>query len=200
MDTVSPFLRKLLALTILACLVYAAWSLGVRPLSEAVADYEQDTERNAEFLGRYLGFAAARPDFDAELARLRKVESTQGGFLKADNPSLAAAALQDRLKRVITKSGGILKSVQVLAPETDGNTRKISVDVMITAEIAPLKDILYDLETGIPYLFVDEIDLRRTAARIFAAARGRGAADAAPVEDPLQVRFKVTGFMRGANP
>jgi general secretion pathway protein M len=127
---------------------------------------------------------------------LRKLEASQGGFLKADNPALAAAALQDRLKRLIARTGGTLKSVQVLAPEADGGYRRVSMDVMVTAEIGPLKDMLYDLETGVPYLFVDELDIRRLAVRVFTA---RGKADAAPAEEQVQVRFKLSGFMRGGS-
>ncbi len=192
MTNVSPLLRRLLAVTLLVAMAWLAWSGVVAPLREDFASHAVAVERDAEFLVRYRAHAATRPELDGELARLRAIETARGGFLKADNPALAAAALQDRLKLAITKAGGTLKSVQVLAPEADGNYRRVAVDVMVSAGIGALEDLLYDLETGVPYLFVDELEVRRTGARIPA-----GKADAG--EDPVQARFMVSGFMRGGD-
>lgn len=201
LDGVSPLLRKLLALTILVFGAYAVWTGIARPVMSDLETYTQDTKRDRVFLSRYLGHAAAKPALEETLAELGKSSSAPRGYLKTQNPALAAAVIQDRLKRIIARSRGVLKSAQVLAPKDEGIARKIAVDAMIEADINHLKNILYDIETNTPYLFVDEFQIRKHVAR---GSRARPRTGVSRLQTPtgglLQVRLRVSGFIQGGEP
>jgi hypothetical protein len=62
MTAVSPLLRKLLALTLLAALLYVGWTGLLVPLQADLEDHQAAVERDAEFLARYQAHAAVRAD------------------------------------------------------------------------------------------------------------------------------------------
>jgi len=199
MSDISPLLRKFLALTILIFVAYLIWTGVAQSVLKEFAAYEQHANRDREFLSRYMARASTKPALAAELERLSKLRTTSKGFLPTGNPALAAATLQDRLKRIVANSRSGLKSVQVLPTDADGDKRQIRVDVMINTEISRLKDILYQIETGAPYLFVDEINIRQGMGGPHSSIRQASRVDLPPIETPLQVRLRVSGFMREEN-
>ncbi len=192
---ISPFLRKLLALTLLVAVLFLAWTEGVGTVIDRLQIYETGMERDSELLARYNSHADTRPKLEAQLKKLHALESSQGGFMRSESPALAAASMQDRVKRVVTKSGGTLTSVQVLPVEDDNGYKKIAVNVVVAADVQALRDVLFDLETGMPYLFVEDIDLRRSTVATRFRVRGSRAPEG-PTVDQLQVRLKIAGFMR----
>jgi general secretion pathway protein M len=76
-------------------------------------------------------------------------------FLDGPSVTVAGAALLQRVAGAITKVGGTIQSSQVeVAGAEDG-----MVKLQVSCEIAQpdLQRLLYDLEAGMPFLFVDEL-------------------------------------------
>jgi general secretion pathway protein M len=81
-------------------------------------------------------------------------------FLDARTITIAGAALEQRVGAAVAKAGGALISSQV---ELDGPEAKNGfVTLTAAVEVAQpaLQTILYDIEAGMPYLFVDKLSIQ----------------------------------------
>ncbi len=100
--------------------------------------------------------------------------------------TLAGAALQQRIERAVAKAGGALLSSQV---ELDGPKAGDGV-LRLTANLeigqSALQPLLYDLEAGMPYLFVDSLDAQ--APQAFGEAESAG----------MRITIAVSGEWRPA--
>ena len=78
-------------------------------------------------------------------------------FLGGETITVAGATLLQRVAGAITRFGGSIQSSQVdlQGPQTKGDF----VTLVVSCEIdqANLQKLLYDLEAGMPYLFVDQL-------------------------------------------
>lgn len=81
-------------------------------------------------------------------------------FLDGRTITVAGAALQQRIEAVVTKAGGTLMSSQV---ELDGpDAKKGFVGLTASMEVGQpaVQTILYDIEAGMPYLFMDKLSIQ----------------------------------------
>jgi general secretion pathway protein M len=81
-------------------------------------------------------------------------------FLDGRTITIAGAAMEQRVGGAVAKAGGALVSSQV---ELDGPEAKNGfVTLITTAEVAQpaMQTILYDIEAGMPYLFVDKLSIQ----------------------------------------
>jgi general secretion pathway protein M len=85
-------------------------------------------------------------------------------FLEGKTATLAGAALLQRLTGMISGAGGTIISSQI---ERQGALSKDSyVTAMATCELeqAALQKVLYDIEAGMPFLFVDRLIVQAQTA------------------------------------
>jgi general secretion pathway protein M len=108
-------------------------------------------------------------------------------FLDGPSVTVAGAALLQRVSAAISNAGGTIQSSQV---EVAGNPAG-TVRLVMSAELDlnGLQRLLYDLEAGMPFLFVEQLDVQapQTAG---AAAAGSGR---------MHVQLAVAGQWRGAS-
>ena len=100
----------------------------------------------------------SRPRLPASIASDAGVSGSP--FLDARTITIAGAALEQRIGAAVTKASGALISSQV---ELDGPEAKNGfVTLTATVEVAQpaLQTILYDIEAGMPYLFVDKLSIQ----------------------------------------
>jgi general secretion pathway protein M len=84
-------------------------------------------------------------------------------FFEAKTITLAGAALQQRLEAAVASAKGRLVSTKVeVAPR--GDERQVSLAAELTIAEPDMQALLYDLETGRPYLFVDSFEARAPEA------------------------------------
>lgn len=187
---ISPGLQRALALAILAALVAAAIGLVVVPVLAAYSDARASIERQHDIL-EHARAAGLDPDaLRAELARLKQRPRSPVGLIESANESLAAAALQERLKSTIAAAHGELRSTQTLPSHLEGQYRRVAVRGQTTVKLAGLQRVLYDLESATPLLFLDNVEVRTVPDQ---SARG------GVVENPnLDVRFDLYGYMRAS--
>jgi general secretion pathway protein M len=106
-------------------------------------------------------------------------------FLDGSSVTVAGAALLQRVAGAITKVGGTIQSSQVeVAGAEDG-----MVKLQVSCEVAQpdLQRLLYDLEAGMPFLFVDELTAEMPQAVDAAGGTGR-----------MLVQLAVSGQWQGA--
>jgi general secretion pathway protein M len=188
---ISPPIRKVLAVVLLVAAVFAAWELVVRPIAAEFAEHEEAVEQNEQLLARFARVAASRGALEKERDRLRGEINGRSGLLAGNNPALVGAGLQDQIKGIVSNHGGRLQSAQILQATSQKEFTRVSVRVVMTSEVPSLQKILYDIETATPYLFVDDVDVRKRVVR-----RPRQQGRSPEVEEQLTVRLTVFGYVR----
>ena len=107
-------------------------------------------------------------------------------FLDGPSVTVAGAALLQRVSTAVGNVGGTIQSSQV---EVSGNPAG-AVRLVMSAEVDlnGLQRLLYDLEAGMPFLFVEQLDVQAPqTASTAAAGIGR-----------MHVQLAVAGQWRGA--
>ena len=187
--TLPAWISKLAAVALLAGLLAACYLFVVAPLNGA---YQETNQAIVDGRDQILGFqkvAASRSAFQSQLEQLKKRQSSTGYYLAGGTNALAGAALQELVSDAIEKSGGTLRSVQILPGESEGDFQKVAVRVQFITTTSVLFKILYGLESGQTYLFIDNLDVRAQRSR-------RRRNQETPQEPQLQVRFDLTGYQR----
>lgn len=184
----SPALRRLLALAVLASLLI----FGASAVAWVIGEYD-DTQAAAQQLQaaieRRQKVEAKLAELQAELAGLKQHQTSAVGFMQSSTESLAAAELQSRIKSVVEGAHGELRSTQILPGREEGGFRRVAIRGQIVADIAALQRILYQLESSAPFVFLDNVEIR---ARATSRAKAQG-------ENPaLDVRFDLYGYLRRA--
>jgi general secretion pathway protein M len=87
-----------------------------------------------------------------------EVSQTSGSsFLEGPTLTVAGAALQQRVVGAISRVGGSISSSQVDLLGVRSRDGFISVATNCEVDQTSLQKLLYDLEAGTPYLFVDQL-------------------------------------------
>lgn len=179
---------RLAAAGLLALLVAAIWFMGVRPLIDHVESLDDSIERTATLLARTRAIARQRGETQRDLDQVRADPRISAVVMKAPTLQLAAAELQERIKRWVETAGGGLRSAQVLPARDEGGFRRVVLRVTLDIDVEGLQRTFHAIETAAPYLILDNVEIRGRQLRV--AAAGRRAPD-------LSVAFDVVGFMPG---
>jgi general secretion pathway protein M len=196
LETTSPAVSQPLQRLLAVGLLIAALSLIVLgivlPTMSRYAALESGIADNELALRRFEEVTKRLPRLEAERKTLQQALAAQDGFLKAPNDSLAAAELQARIKSAVEKSGGELKSIQTLPARDEKGFRRITARVEVMGNDSTLMRIWYDMESGVPFLFIDNFDIEaRSVVR-----RDR----TQPPLIALDVRFELAAYARGNAP
>jgi general secretion pathway protein M len=105
-------------------------------------------------------------------------------FLEGQTVTVAGAALLQRVAGAVTRVGGSVLSSQVELQGTQAKDGYVSLIASCEIEQAALQQLLYDVEAGMPYLFVDQLVAQAPAA---AGEGGR-----------MRVLLAVSGLWPGA--
>ena len=109
----------------------------------------------------------------------------------ASSETVAASILQRYLLDRLESAGGILQSVQA-EPKRETMSpglQRLSAQLVCEVSIAALQRLLFDLETGLPFVFVDSL-----AVQPAAAVPGN-----ARVGDKLHVTLIVTSYWKAGS-
>lgn len=181
-------LGRVVALALLAAVGAAAYGFVAGPLAARYQHDRQSSAQSSELLVKYRRIGAAADGLRAELAELRRRQAAQGGYLEGASSALAAAGLQNHVKAIVRSTGGELRSTQILPIQDEGEFVRIAIRVQMPVRIEPLQQILYNLERGKPFVFIDNIDIRRRKTR------RRKIEPETDIE--LDVRFDAYGYLR----
>jgi general secretion pathway protein M len=82
---------------------------------------------------------------------------TGSPFLEGQTVTVAGAALLQRVATAVTKLGGNVLSSQVELEGSEAKNGYIGLIASCEIEQPALQQLLYDLEAGMPFLFVDQL-------------------------------------------
>jgi len=148
-------LAALAYVVVVAGLCGAAFSLasGLADRSSAVTSAE---ERLAELAAR----ARPGPTPPASSDAL----SAGSPFLEGQAITIAGAALQQRVDAAVAKAGGVVVSSQIALDGPDAKDGFVNLSENVEIAQPALQSLLYDLEAGMPYLYVDTLGVQSPEA------------------------------------
>ncbi len=185
MRSLSKKQSRMLAIGVLIlCLVIFGLLLFI-PARMLHRHYDQALENQTDFLGRYQRIAATRPEIQAALDQVKKLDGRKH-FLKNTGVALAASEIQETAKSLIEANGGRLNSMQVAPHKEESGYRRVTVNIQMFSSMPALRKILYTLETMQPYLLVDNMVVRTQANAYFKGVPG--------VEPEMSVQFDLSGY------
>jgi general secretion pathway protein M len=106
-------------------------------------------------------------------------------FLEGATVTIAGAALLQRVTAAVTRLGGNVLSSQIDLQGTQSAAGFLSIIASCEIEQGGLQQLLYDIEAGQPFLFIDQLSVQVPAS---AAPTGEGR---------LRVMLSVSGQWRG---
>lgn len=188
MERLSKIQRRALALI----LVVAAGAILVRavvvPLARTWMENRDTIAQMEDSIVRYARLSKRIDTLRSTVGSLEQSDVLEAFLLPQESTPLAAAALQERVKSVVTASGGTLTSTQVLPAASEQGFRRVVVNVRMAGSIEALQRVLHALESDLPYLLADDVIILARGAQ----KRRRAST---PV-DLLDVRFNLYGYMR----
>ncbi len=182
------WLQRLSALALLGLVLAAVYLFGVNPMIAAYREVDAGTRNTEALLVRFQNIAASREGLQAQLKELERRQASSGFYLTGATDTLAGAQMQEMVSALVEKNGAQLRSVQILPAQNDGGFPRVTVRVQFITTTASFAKILYNLEAGRTFLFVDNLDVRNQRRR-------RRKTDE-PSEPQLQVRFDLSGYQR----
>lgn len=184
-ESLSSTQRRLLALAILAVVLVVIYAATVVPLRALNRHHLETIERLETRLAILQRSVATDASLRARHAQLQKAMAANRQYLKSETDALAAADLQGIVKRIATRNATELLSTQILPATEESGFTRVALKVRMRGLLDNLVKAFHGLETGQPYLFLDNVGIRKLTIRRFQNAAG----------DQLDVDFELIGYM-----
>jgi general secretion pathway protein M len=81
-------------------------------------------------------------------------------FLDGQTITIAGAALQQRIEAAVAKADGLLTSSQLELDGPDAKNGFVNLSASMEVSQPAVQTILYDIEAGMPYLFVEKLSIQ----------------------------------------
>ena len=157
--------RRLLALAILLLALALVFSITVLPVLLANQHY-RDTIAGLEGRLQQLQRAAAIGDaLQPQYEQLKRWKTSDAQYLKSNSAALAAAELQRLVKRIIVSKNAEVVSTQILTTRQEEGFDRVALKVRIRGELENIIQAFYVIETGEPFVFMDNVSVRASRGR-----------------------------------
>ena len=186
--SLSPAMRRALALAILLSLVAFVWSLAIRPLIALSADRRADIAELSDRLARLQLVIAHRPELQRQLSERDGQLAAAGGLWRDASATAIGAAVQDRLRKAVGDDGGRVESSSEAHETSEHGFRRITVHFNIEGTLDTMTRTLAAIEAARPALFAD---------RLTVAAPESPAANGPPM---LHFEIDVGSYVAGPRP
>lgn len=186
--SLPQWVSRLAALALLLGFLAGLHLYVVGPVLAAYQNIDEALDETSALLQRYEGVARTGEIYRARLDELSTRHSGTGIYLSGATDALAAAELQARIRTAVDLHNGELRSIQDLPGRSDGGFRRVTVRAQFNANLFSFHSTLYSLESEMPLIFVDNLDIRNRRAK------GRSALEDS---DPLlTVRLDLSGYLK----
>lgn len=183
-----------LALGLLLLVVVVVYFVGVHWWFVAPQiDVGKQMDDLREQQQRFAAIVSEKPDIQKRIDAVRKYEKGNQAFMQQNDPAAASASLIQRVTDVIKKRDpdGARCSAQQSTPlrrqGKDEPYQSVSVRIRMTCDMETATGVLYDLEKGKPFLFVDELMMYRRAS--FYRNKSKQSSK-------MEIQFTLTGYLR----
>ncbi|HSX61136.1 MAG TPA: type II secretion system protein GspM [Tahibacter sp.] len=144
---------------------------------------------------RFQETSKQRAEIEKRLTDVRNFEQSNQAFLSQADAAGAASDLIQRMKQAVTEHGGDQNRCQVLTHQQLSGGKpelyeKVTIQVRMRCDLEPLSSIIYQLESGKPYLFVEQLMIYKQNYGYVAPGQKQ------PQQSALDIRFNLSGYMR----
>jgi general secretion pathway protein M len=188
LNDISP--QRWLALGLFVTVMLLVVFIAIVPLVSTGMDYYEQKQELIFRLQRATKVVARKDSVAAENERIKQKYQGQNYFSTRDTVALASADLQKLIKTSISEAGGQLTSTQVLPSSSKDSFSRVTVKVRMTGDIEVLRTVLHQIESSVPMMIVDQLDIRPVRGK-----RNRRTRKIEP-SNKLNINFQVAGFMR----
>lgn len=172
----SPLIAATAYIGLLVLLLFAV----VTSISDVI-DQRGEVAASATMLQQLEGSKAARPNAAGDVTM-----PSGSAYLEGATVTVAGATLLQRVASAVAKFGGNVLSTQLDVQSTTSKPGFLSMIASCEIEQPQLQQLLYDLEAGMPFLFIDQLVVQTPTT-------GSGAQGG-----KLRVLLGVSGQWRGA--
>ena len=150
----SPGARRVTAAIVCCLAVIALLAIATGSALDLIGRFDAVDAAQAR-LAALDGRAAAAPT---------GATTKESPFLEGQSVTIAGAALQQRVGAAVANAGGALLSSQLdlEGPQAKDGFVELTVDVEIAQPA--LQALLYDIEAGMPYLFIEKLAIQAPQA------------------------------------
>ena len=144
-------------------------------------------------LARFESVAAQHDPMEQRLRSIRESREDADLFLSEADFNEAAAAMSDRLGQMVRTQADDdcqIVSRQPVRPRVQERYERVTVNVRMRCQPGDLLQILHRLESEIPMVMVDDLNIIRPRAR----RRVQG--NVVNVAQALDVRFNMSGYLK----
>jgi general secretion pathway protein M len=195
-DSLTQKQRQLLALAILALVVVLIFTLTVAPLW-AINRHYMDTIDGLDHRLQILQRTASEGSgLRTQHEQLKRALASNRHYLKSTSEALAAANLQGVVKRISGSQGMEVLSTQILPASEEEDFIRVTLKVRMRGALENAVKAFHALETGQPYLFLDNVSIRGHARRIGSYRKGKVNYSKGNVGQMLNVDFDLIGYMQ----
>jgi general secretion pathway protein M len=120
-----------------------------------IIDRQHALAQTSELLAQLQGRAAR-----GRSTSLQTVEHPGTPLLEGSTVTVAGATLLQRVAAAVANVGGTIQSSQVDVSGIEAKDGLVSLVVSCEMEQLALQKLLYDIEAGMPFLFVDQLDVQ----------------------------------------
>jgi general secretion pathway protein M len=109
--------------------------------------------------------------------------------IAAPTETIAASELQKAVLALLERAGGVVHTIQAEATGdvTADGLRRLNTQITFDGSMDALQKVLFDLETAIPFIFVDSVLVQPTAT----------AAPGAKIGETLRVTLVASSYWKG---
>ncbi len=158
--------QRWLALGLLLAIILIIGSAIFMPWYSAVSAMQEDTESLIFRIKRYERIIASRDQVMRGVEQARNDVNSRGYFYEQKTASLAAAALQEHIKKIINHAGGDLSSIQVLPQKTERELVRITVKIRLSGSMQMLRRLLFEIDTDKPLMHINSITIIPSVRRL----------------------------------
>lgn len=162
----------------LLLLCVLATAVAVQSRTEAVQALAERRDQLASLQARVGSIAKQRRQMQA-------MSAPAPAFLDGATSGLATAQFQAYLSQLIADQRAVLVSSGIQSADRDDKSDAIRLQVALTATLPALQTLLYRIESGTPYVFVDSLVMQMG-----------GSTERAVADPSLKVTLTVRAFWR----
>ena len=184
---------KTTALLLLAIAVILVYLLFFHWFVLRHKDYASEINDLRDQLSRFETVALQREALQTRLSTIRNSQEDAGLFFDYPSFDEAAAAMSGSIGDMVRMQADDscqIVSRQPVRARVQERFEKITVNVRMRCNAEDFVKVLYGMETNIPLMLVDDLNIIRPRTR------GRSRNSQAIAQGALDIRFNVSGYLR----
>lgn len=156
---VSKRERTFIVGAVVLAFVILAYHLVLNPITEGERDIRNEIVAKGKMLAKYQDVVKQKGQLEKDLKNIKtRLKDMEDQLLDGDNPSLAAANLQDIIKEISSANDLSISSVRVLPSTSRDMYTEIPVRVETRGTVSGAKDFLYEIQNYPKLLVVKEMN------------------------------------------